>query len=467
MAEAKKKDVGRSIRRIIVLQLPLIGMFVDLAIYSWFWFNSYYGPKIRYNLKFYFNGHLMILVLYFLLLVFFMHTYGGFKVGYLKTLDVILSQVFALAAVNLVTYMQLSLMAISLARVTPILIMMLIQCAFSILWILFSGWMYRRTFPPKKILMIHGERPAESIRQKFASRPERFEIMNSIGLEKGMDSVLAEVERGYEAVALIDLPTAERNRLIKYCYGRSVRIYTMPKIPDVLLAGSPSLHVFDTPIFMTREYPLTFQQRFVKRAIDVVCALILLVIASPIMLITALAVHFYDGGPVFYRQKRCTIGQKEFDIIKFRSMRTDAEKDGVARLSSVHDDRITPIGRFIRKVRIDELPQLINILAGDMSFVGPRPERPEIIRQYIETMPEFVFRMKVKAGLAGYAQVYGKYNTTPYDKLKLDLSYIQNYSVWLDLKLMLLTLKILFQPESTEGIAEGKITAQEYQEDEK
>ena len=150
---------------------------------------------------------------------------------------------------------------------------------------------------------------------------------------------------------------------------------------------------------------------------------------------------------------------EEFKIVKFRSMRTDAEKDGVARLASKNDDRITPIGKFIRKVRIDELPQLFNILKGEMSFIGPRPERPEIIRQYQEDMPEFTFRTKVKAGLAGYAQVYGKYNTTPYDKLKLDLFYIENYSVWLDIKLMLLTLKILFQPDSTEGVEENQVTA--------
>jgi lipopolysaccharide/colanic/teichoic acid biosynthesis glycosyltransferase len=150
---------------------------------------------------------------------------------------------------------------------------------------------------------------------------------------------------------------------------------------------------------------------------------------------------------------------KEFKILKFRSMRTDAEKDGVARLAQKNDSRITPIGKFIRKVRIDELPQLFNILKGEMSFIGPRPERPQIIKQYQEDMPEFTFRTKVKAGLAGYAQVYGKYNTTPYDKLKLDLFYIENYSVWLDLKLMLLTLKILFTPDSTEGVEENQTTA--------
>ena len=258
---------------------------------------------------------------------------------------------------------------------------------------------------------------------------------------------------------LWDIPTADRNKLLKFCYGRSMRVYMMPKIPDVLVQGSDQLHLFDTPILLTREYALTVEQRITKRLIDIVCALILVILTSPIMLITAICIKCYDKGPVLYKQVRCTMGGKEFWIMKFRSMRVDAEKDGVARLASKNDNRITPIGKFIRAVRIDELPQLFNILSGDMSFIGPRPERPEIIKQYVEEMPEFVFRMKVKAGLAGYAQVYGKYNTTPYDKLKLDLSYIENYSVWLDIKLMLLTLKILIQAESTEGVESSQVTA--------
>ena len=219
------------------------------------------------------------------------------------------------------------------------------------------------------------------------------------------------------------------------------------------------MHLFDTPIYLTREYALKIEQRIAKRMIDLICSVLLLVIASPFMLITAIAIKLYDGGPVLYKQIRCTMGQREFYIMKFRSMRVDAEKDGVARLASKNDSRITPIGKFIRATRIDELPQLLNIVRGDMSFIGPRPERPEIIAQYLEDMPEFAFRMKVKAGLAGYAQVYGKYNTTPYDKLKLDLTYIEQYSVWLDLKLMLLTLKILIKPESTEGVDSSQVTA--------
>ena len=255
--------------------------------------------------------------------------------------------------------------------------------------------------------------------------------------------------------------------MLKNCYIGSVRVYMMPKIPDVLIAGADQLHLFDTPIFLTREYALTVEQRMAKRMIDLVLSLVLTILTSPIMLITAICIKCYDGGPILYKQTRCTCGGREFRIMKFRSMKVDAEKDGVARLASRNDSRITPIGKFIRMVRIDELPQLFNILMGDMSFIGPRPERPEIIAQYVEQMPEFVFRMKVKAGLAGYAQVYGKYNTTPYDKLKLDLSYIENYSLWLDLKLMLLTLKILIKPESTEGVDSNQTTAMKNGEDRK
>ena len=204
---------------------------------------------------------------------------------------------------------------------------------------------------------------------------------------------------------------------------------------------------------------MTEVERNVKRIVDFVIAFICLIIFSPLFLYCYIAIKREDGEPVIFRQERIGRFGKPFYIYKFRSMKVDAEKDGVARLASKNDDRITPIGKFIRMVRIDELPQLFNILKGEMTFIGPRPERPEIIKQYLEDMPEFVYRTKVKAGLAGYAQVYGKYNTTPYDKLKLDLFYIENYSVWLDIKLMLLTLKILFKPESTEGVESSQTTA--------
>ena len=185
---------------------------------------------------------------------------------------------------------------------------------------------------------------------------------------------------------------------------------------------------------------------------------LLIILTSPMMALTALSIKLYDGGAILYKQTRCTLEGKKFQIYKFRSMIANAEEDGIARLAAKGDSRITPIGKIIRKVRIDELPQLFNIIKGEMSFVGPRPERPEIIEKYTEEMPEFSYRVKVKAGLTGYAQIFGKYNTKPYDKLKLDLYYIEHYSVWLDLKLIILTLKILLTLESTEGVAQGLIT---------
>ena len=381
------------------------------------------------------------------------------KIGYLKPVDVFLSQFFSLIFVNVITYFQLSLMNNWLVPVRYFVKAMPIQLVIAALCTYISNLVYRKVFPPREMLLIHGEREIDSILQKFATRRDKYRITKCMDIKEGIERLEEEALRGYGAVVLWDIPTMERNLLLKYFYSRSVRVYTMPKIPDVLLKGSDQLHLFDTPILLTREYVLSFDQLLAKRIIDFVCALILCIISSPIMLVTAILIKAYDRGPVLYKQVRCTRDMKEFHILKFRSMRVDAEKDGVARLASKNDDRITPMGRFIRMVRIDELPQLFNILKGDMTFIGPRPERPEIIMQYMENMPEFIFRTKVKAGLAGYAQVYGKYNTTPYDKLKLDLFYIENYSIWLDIKLMLLTLKILFRPESTEGVDNSQTTA--------
>lgn len=448
-----------SAKRLIILGLSVVGLVWMTAVYAFAWFNVYYKP-VRLRLKFYFNGHAIVLLIYFVLLLFFSSTYGGTRVGYLKASDVFFSQTFSLLAVNVISYFQISLMANWLVAVPPMIEMTLLQLAIAGIWTYLSNRLYHRLYPPRKLLLVYGERDVADIMTKFESRKDKYNVRETIGISQGMEAVLEKAVSGvFDAVVLWDIPAKERNRLMKYCYANSVRIYFMPKITDVLVKGAEQLNLFDTPIFLIREYELTVEQRFAKRCIDLVCSLLLLVIASPFMLFTALAVKLYDGGPVLYKQIRCTRGERQFYILKFRSMRVDAEKDGVARLSSKNDDRITPVGKIIRKVRLDELPQLINILKGDMSFIGPRPERPEIIEQYKEDMPELVYRMKVKAGLAGYAQVYGKYNTTPYDKLKLDLTYIENYTIWLDVKLMLLTLKILFVPESTEGIDEGQTTA--------
>ena len=215
---------------------------------------------------------------------------------------------------------------------------------------------------------------------------------------------------------------------------------------------------------MSRNEDLKIEQLFAKRMMDVVCSFFGLLISSPFFLIIAFLIKATDRGPVFYKQIRLTRNGKEFEIYKFRTMIQDAEKDGHARLASEHDDRILPVGRFLRATRLDELPQLINVLKGEMSMVGPRPERPELAAEIEKELPEFPYRLKVKAGLTGYAQIYGKYNTTAYDKLKLDLTYIRNYSFFLDLKLMIMTPKIMLMKESTEGVIDEDPRLQQQQE---
>ena len=260
----------------------------------------------------------------------------------------------------------------------------------------------------------------------------------------------------YDGVVICDIPSHERNQILKYCYGKGVRCYTTPKISDLIIRSAESQHMFDTPLLLSRNNGLTIEQRVIKRVVDIILSVIALIPALPLMAVTALLIKIEDGGSIIYKQKRLTQDGREFYVYKFRSMREDAEKDGVARLAGEHDDRITKVGRVIRAIRFDELPQLLNILKGDMSIVGPRPERPEIAAEYEKEIPEFAYRLKVKAGLTGYAQVYGKYNTTAYDKLKLDLMYIQNYNLRLDFEIMMKTVQILFMKESTEGMEAGQ-----------
>ncbi len=461
--EEKIRKLG-TFKRLINLGLTVVCLGLEIGLFAYHWLAHFQNSVVEPLQDFWFKGHLLEISIYAVILLMLSMMYGGMRLGYLKNSELIFSQVFATLVANLVIYAELSVMAFQLFYPQVFIAMTLEQTAVIIVYINIANKVYRSLFPPRRLLLVHGDRPIDGICAKFDSRRDKYVITRTVHAKEGYDELCRIILQAYEsgecnAVVLGDIAVEDRSRLLKFCYGRSIRVYLLPKISDVILMGAEELHVFDSPMLLTREYSLTMEQRFIKRCIDIVFALALLIVTSPFMLITAIAIKLYDGGPVLYKQVRCTMNQRQFHIMKFRSMRTDAEGDGVARLAQKNDSRITPIGRIIRKCRIDELPQLFNILKGDMSFIGPRPERPEIIAQYIEVMPEFVFRMKVKAGLAGFAQVYGKYNTSPYDKLKLDLTYIENYSVWLDMKLMMLTLKILFWPDSTEGVDAEQITA--------
>ena len=314
---------------------------------------------------------------------------------------------------------------------------------------------YRVIVPPIKLLEIVGKDEHELTRKMNGIRYKYF-VENVLPYDIPYEELEAAIEKS-EAVLINDIPTQEKNLLIKTCFKLNKRVYVVPKISDILLKSSDDLNLIDTPLFLCRNIGLRTWQRIVKRMLDLVLSIFALIVLSPLFLITAIAIKLEDHGPVFYRQERVTLNDKRFMILKFRSMIVEAEKDGKPRPAGEKDDRITKVGRIIRACRIDELPQLINIIKGDMSIVGPRPERWEHVEKYCAEIPEFSFRHKVKGGLTGYAQVYGKYNTTALDKLKLDLHYIANYSLIMDVQIIFETVKILFVKESTEGFSEEKI----------
>lgn len=443
-------------KRTILFFASFINIILMSALFAYVWYHHY--ADTMYVYQFYRRGHYVIIALYGLMLLFFSNMYGGLKIGQLRRIEVMLSQYLSLLLTNTLYYIIISLLAFRFVNPLMLFVLMGAEMVVSTIWNVVVIHIYNRIFPPWKILLIYGGYSAMGLVHKVETRRDKYAIYDAVNIDVGMD-VIAEKMKDFQAVIIGDISAVERNDLLKYCYAHHIRAYVVPKLSDIILMGADRIHVFDTPFLLSRGYALSFDQRLLKRILDLVIAVALTVLTSWLMLLAALAIKIEDGGPVLYRQRRCTKNDREFYIYKFRSMVVDAEKDGVARLAGEADNRITRVGRFIRATRIDELPQLFNIIRGDMSFVGPRPERPEIIAQYLEQMPEFQFRTRVKAGLTGYAQVYGKYNTTPYDKLKLDLFYIENYSLWIDIKLILMTVKTILRRESTEGIEDGQRTA--------
>ena len=420
------------------------------AVWMFCYNDSIYFP-------FYRKGNWLLIAVYAIILWFFSKIYGGIRIGYLTKGEIIYSLSLSVFLTDIITYLQICLIGRAIVSPVPILMLFVADVLLITLWTFAASALYTALFPPKRMIVVYGSSLAQSIVEKMSVRTDKYQICTAVEISVGYDEICAKI-LDYDAVVICDISNELRNKIMKFCFYCSKRAYVVPKISDILLGGAESLTLFDFPILLCRNSGISFEQRVFKRCFDLVLSSFALILTSPIMLITAILIKLEDGGKIFYRQKRCTLDGRIFEILKFRSMVQDAESDGVARLACEGDARITKVGRAIRSLRIDELPQFINILKGDMSVVGPRPERPEISEQYQEKMPEFDFRLKAKAGLTGMAQVLGKYNTTPYDKLKYDLMYIENYSVWLDIKLIFMTIKILFTPSSTEGIEKGKTT---------
>ncbi len=376
--------------------------------------------------------------------------FDGFKFGHLRVTEVLLSQWIALFIVNFITYWQLCLVANAVISPMPLVIALLIGALLSFVCTVTYNYFYHRLYAPRNMVMIFGRDKAVTLKFKMETRPDKYRIVKLISIDEGFEKICEQIVK-YDAVVINDIPADLRNDILKFCYKNEIRTYLTPKISDIIVRGALNINLFDTPLLLVRGKGLSATQRIIKRLMDLLISLVLVIIASPVMLLVALAIKLEDGGPVFYKQARMSFDNKVFNILKFRSMIVDAEKDGRSIPATGHDPRITKVGRFTRATRIDELPQLLNILKGDMSIVGPRPERVEHMQEYGDKIPEFVFRTKVKGGLTGYAQIYGKYNTSPYDKLRLDMMYIENYSLLLDIKLIFMTLRIMLTKESVEG----------------
>lgn len=419
-----------------------------IVLYGWIWI-TYYNRIIES--PFFRRGNWMMIFLYGVLLILFMSIYGGFKVGYLKKGNLIYSQILAVVFTNIFTYLQIAVLDKHFLNPMQLIKMTVLDFLIIIGWTLVYQGIYSRLFPPRKMLLISGKRSDYHLMEKINSREDKYEICRIINVDQGIHLLEQEIPI-YDGIIIGDIPSHERNLILKYCFANSIRTYNVPKISDILLKSSVELNLFDSPLFLSRNEGLTIEQLFIKRLMDIIGAISGIIITSPLFFVIGLIIKITDKGPIFFKQARLTRDDNVFFIYKFRTMIEEAEKDGVARLAKEGDSRILPIGHFLRRTRLDELPQFYNILIGDMSFVGPRPERPELVKEILKDIPEFSYRTKVKAGLTGYAQIYGKYNTTAYDKLKLDLTYIRNYSILLDLKLIFMTPKIMFMKEATEGI---------------
>lgn len=428
------------------ITLMLVFSLCATAVYYLIW-SSFYNSSFEHPFRT--EGTLFLLTVYFIVLTVSGIFLGTSRIDELRKSEIIFYEVIALLFTNGIAYVQICLVEAVLANILGMVLILLAQTALVVIWAVLSSVLIHKVNPPEEMIIIYGSHLATEIVYKMSTMEDRYKILESVSIDEGLENIIKKTER-YPSVIICDAPARLRNDILKYCYTNNKKIYVVPKISDIIIRSASDISYFDSPIMRCTSNGLTIEQRAVKRFFDILLSLIAIILLSPVFIIISLAIKAEDGGPVFYKQRRSTKDLVEFDILKFRSMIVNAEQNG-PQPAVDNDKRITKTGKIIRKLRFDELPQVFNILKGDMSFVGPRPERVEHVKKYSEQIPEFVDRYKVKGGLTGYAQVFGKYNTSPYNKLKMDLMYIQNYSLSLDIKIFIMTIKILFKSESTEG----------------
>ena len=426
-------------------------LYVVLMFFTFYAYYLFEDDVLRDELTRVSRISVILLSTFMVVIIILIKAYGGYDIGGKRTRETVLSMCLSVTLTDIITYIQLCVMY---KKVVSILLLIMAVCTQYLITALMTktaNVVHFACNPPQTLLIIYGD---ESKKDMVCHKLKRYQ--NRFRIKKIMRYDEAEMHRSIRAnsaVMLVDVPPERQEYIIGYCYKREKKVYYLPNLADILINNAHHELIDDISFFRNEHRNLTVEQRFVKRVFDIIVSLTGIIISAPIMLIEAIAVKCEDGGKILYRQERETINGKKFKVWKFRTMIENAEKGNQAVLASENDPRITKVGAFLRKTRLDELPQLFNVLAGYMSIVGPRPERESIAQEYYKDLPEFQYRLRVKAGLTGLAQIVGKYNTTPKDKLVLDLIYIENYSLRFDFKIVLQTLTVFLLPEKSEGFA--------------
>ncbi len=393
------------------------------------------------------------LLIYVVVGVALLSVYGSFDLGKRKSKPIISSIGLATVLTDIVSYIGLMIMGTNEINGFRFradnLGLFLLSVAVHIIIILiltyFGNWVYFKLNEPEKCILITSsiEYFAEAI-SAIGRFKKQFQVIYVCDYRNR--DFLEEIIK-CDTVFLYAVPVKERTEIIEFCYNHLKNVYFNPEVPDISEMYAKHVLIDDISFVNEAVKNKNFFQRVVKRGMDIGISLIALILLSPVMLVAAIRIKMDDGGKIIYKQKRATINGNVFDVYKFRTMKPNDENHSAV----CDDDRITKVGAHLRKYRIDEIPQFVNVLKGEMSIVGPRPEMLDNIFQYVKEYPEFGYRLRVKAGITGYAQIAGKYNTTPMNKLILDMIYIERYSIFRDIKLILQTLVVLFKKDSTEA----------------
>ena len=382
--------------------------------------------------------------------------YGGYDVGRRKSRPICSGLALSTLLTDLATYLQLQVMNTN-ANANDHLILFGVDLLWLILCIalqlvLITGLvrlgnhLFFRLNPPRRCLLVLSRmEEQEELTRKISRYRLQWQVKRAV---LWTDPDLRREMEAAEVVFLGDVPGEAAMPLMQLCYDLHRDVMCKAQLTSIMLSAARPLVVDDAPFLEVRFSRMTWTQRAVKRGGDLVLSALLLLLLSPLLALIALLIRREDGGPVLFRQERLTVHGRRFTILKFRTMTPQAQE---GRSAAARDSRVTRVGAFLRRYRLDELPQLVNILRGDMSLVGPRPEMLSNVDRYKRLLPAFVSRERVRAGLTGYAQIEGRYNTSPEDKLMLDLLYIENFSLWLDVRLIFRTLTVLFKPDSTAG----------------